>query len=372
MSHFFDHILGNDKVKDYLVRMVSKQAIANSLLFAGPEGVGKSLFARGFANLLLSTSSPGHDHAQKIELGNHLNVREYYPEGKIGMHSIDSMRALIEEINTPPHESPWKIFIIHNADRMLTYSANALLKTFEEPPPKSIIILLSSAPESLLPTVLSRCRTIWFHLIPNDIVASFVENKWSKTPQEAQEIALRAMGSIGHASLLAGQESDALRALVLNLLITGKKVSYPQLLDDIEKISQMVTKQKMQLEEEVRASLALTYCKEMSKIQQEVVNKEVDGALAIHLSSQAHTIFEIILGWYRDLHLLKVGANKNYLMHPDYYEHSYNAMQQGEILPLETLQKIIATQTLALERSTSLEICLESLFLSLDSSRSRS
>jgi DNA polymerase III delta prime subunit len=77
-------------------------------------------------------------------------------------HTILSVRQMIEEVGLPPFESPCKIFIIHSAEEMLPAAANALLKTLEEPPLDTYIVLLTADPDRLLPTVVSRCRPISF------------------------------------------------------------------------------------------------------------------------------------------------------------------------------------------------------------------
>ncbi len=85
------------------------------------------------------------------------DLRHLYPEGKSRRHPIEAIRTLIEEANLLPFESERKVFIIHEAERMLPSSSNALLKTLEEPPSFVTIILISAQPEALLPTVASRC-----------------------------------------------------------------------------------------------------------------------------------------------------------------------------------------------------------------------
>jgi DNA polymerase III subunit delta' len=74
----------------------------------------------------------------------------------------------------------------------------------------------------------------------------------------------------------------------------------------------------------------------------------------------------VILGWYRDMHLLSVGGNASFLMHPDFQSAIIDCHKQGYILPLESIQKAIAQTKLALARSTPLSNCLENLFLSLN------
>jgi DNA polymerase-3 subunit delta' len=131
MNKAFDDIIGNDQIKNYLAGMVEKRMIAQSLLFAGPDGIGKSLFAQSFAKLIVGAKNPSHP-----------DIYHYHTEGKIGMHSIQSMRQFSEEVYLGPYEAKKKVFIIHDAHRMLTYSANALLKTFEEPAPKQVAFFL--------------------------------------------------------------------------------------------------------------------------------------------------------------------------------------------------------------------------------------
>ena len=159
----FEDIVGNDQIKEYLKRMVEQRAVANSLLFAGPEGIGKSLFAHALAKMLLGSDS-------------HPDLHVYRPEGKIGMHSIDSMRQFSEDVYLAPFQGQWKVFIIHDAERMLTYSANALLKTFEEPAKDALIILLSSAPAALLPTIYRAAAQFISTLSQHRISPSFCRN----------------------------------------------------------------------------------------------------------------------------------------------------------------------------------------------------
>lgn len=161
----FEKILGNDHIKAFLENMLTSGRIGNSFLFSGPDGVGKGLFAHEFAKRLIASNTSNSRILDKIDHGNHPDIKHYRPEGKIGVHSIDAMRRFNEEVYLRPYEADWKVFIVHDAERMLSYSANALLKTFEEPAEDSVIILLSSAKHQLIPTILSRCKTLHFHRV---------------------------------------------------------------------------------------------------------------------------------------------------------------------------------------------------------------
>lgn len=365
MSSYYNAIIGNDQVKCYLTRMVEKNAVANSLLFSGPDGIGKSLFAEAFAKQLLCKDDPKGVHRSKIDSGNHPDIRIYRPEGKIGMHSIDSMRQFSEEVYQAPYEAQWKVFIIHDADRMLTYSANALLKTFEEPAQQSIIILLSSAAESLLPTILSRCRTIRFHTVSEREIATILQERFHKNAQDAAMIARLAQGSVGRALQLAERGADPLREQVLSLLSKGKMGTYSALIKAASEISEGVELGKQQIEEALRNSMTQAYPDGLNSAQQHSMEKEIDGAMAMRLARDAHAILDLILSWYRDMHLLHVGGNRAYLFHPDFKEEVDQSLQRGGMLPMATVQKAIAQTRLALARSTPLSFCLENLFLQL-------
>lgn len=361
----FDHIIGNELAKSYLKRIVERGAIANSLLFAGPEGVGKSLFAQAFAKLVICQDDLYGCHSRKIDANNHPDVRIYRPEGKVGMHSISAMRQLGEEVCLAPYEASRKVFIIHEAERMLAYSANALLKTFEEPPPDVIIILVSSAPAALLPTVLSRCQTIHFQLISNDDIAALIVRRFNKTADEASVIASLAQGSMGRAVRLVHEGSGLLRKTVLGFLAEGGVSTYKQLSEFTAAIAEQLEAKKKDVED-ARLSMLRETGEGFTSAQKQSVEKEIEGFVALYATQEARAIFDMILGWYRDLQLIGLNGKRDYLIHPDFAKQCEQAFERGGHLSIETVQKAIADAQLSLERSTSLHICLENLFLKLD------
>lgn len=362
----FDHIIGNESAKTYLKRVVERGTIGNSLLFAGPEGVGKSLFAEAFAKLLICSHDPHGHHRCKIESGNHPDIRVYRPEGKVGMHSIASMRQLSEEVYLAPFEADYKVFIIHEAERMLSYSANALLKTFEEPAADTIIILLSSAPSALLPTILSRCRMIYFRLLSEEEMTLFLMQQHQKKAEEAQMIAMLSQGSIGNAIKLMQHSKDPLRALVMDLLSQSGTLTYKQLTKAAAAIAEHMEADKKEIENNIRTCFMKEAMENLSAAQKQSVEKEIEGTIAIYAAQKAQSLFNIILAWYRDLQLIGVDGNSQHAIHRDYLTASQQCYQRGNSLPLEVVQKAISEARLSLERSTSLNICFENLFLKLN------
>lgn len=140
-----------------LQTLVETHTVPNTLLFCGVDTTEMLTASRKLALALM-----GPAHSLKIEKGIHPDLQLYSPQGKVGMHAIETMRQLISEVSLPPFEAPVRLFVIEEAHRMLPTGSNALLKTLEEPTPHTIIILITQEPKSLLPTIVSRARRIDF------------------------------------------------------------------------------------------------------------------------------------------------------------------------------------------------------------------
>lgn len=182
----FSTLIGNERSKEILSRLLAKQSLPHVLLFHGPDGVGKGHFAFEVAQTLVGKVKTQHPDIHLIR-----------PDPKSDQHPVANMRQLIQEAGLPPFEAPVKIFILHDAEKMLPASSNALLKTLEEPPPQTHFILLTSQIEMLLPTIVSRCCKVPFFPIPDEQLAAFITQKFHT--QDGKKIALLSQGSIAQA-----------------------------------------------------------------------------------------------------------------------------------------------------------------------------
>lgn len=361
----FSQIIGNEDIKKQLDRVVAKRAIGHALLFAGPDGIGKSLFALALAARILQEYDPEKDHARKIAAGLHPDIHIYRPEGKLGLHSIQTLRQLSEEVYLPPYEASWKVFILHDADRMLSYSANALLKTFEEPPPRTLIILLCHSPAALLPTILSRCSTLHFKLLSSQQIQEFLKQNYQLDDPICDKIVQQAQGSLGRAIKLATQ-GDAMRTALIRLLAQGLFADYRALQEGIQSISEQVEIAKKQAEESAKEELYKMSSDHLSAQQQHALEKELEGLTALALTQEAQVLFDSILTWYRDLEILLLGGPADQLSNSDFRIELEQAVQRGEFKPLNQVYQAIEKAYLSLQRSTPLALCLENLFLKLD------
>ena len=224
----FDEILGQTAAKEYLQRAIVDNKLANTLLFTGPDGVGKKKTALALASLLLKSTS------KRIEENNHSDLYILTPEGKSGTHSIDSIRKAIDLSHSAPFEAPVKMFIIESAERMQPAAANALLKTLEEPVLDSYWILLSSNIREILPTILSRCVKIGFFPLSTSQVSSILQLKG-----HSADLAKFSDGSVANAlELQSHPELAEATQIILSILAT--KPAYPQLFAQLEKIEDLI------------------------------------------------------------------------------------------------------------------------------------
>lgn len=360
----FTQLIGNAFVKECLQRMINKKAIGHALLFAGPDGIGKSLFAQAVAAGIMQENDVDGKHLSKIAQGTHPDIHVLKPEGKLGMHSIQALRQMCEEVHLPPYEANCKFFIIHEADRMLTYSANALLKTFEEPPPHTIIILLSHSQTALLPTILSRCSTFFFQAISQQDIHAYLRQHYPGDENQLQTWAGLAQGSIGRAVQLAKRGGDPNRGILLEAFSKGKFESHKALSDLAKQLAEEIEAGRKAMEEESKEMRQVSA--DMTAVQQEAMEKEIEGASAMILQREMGALFGVLLSWYRDLHLLQIGGRGEYLMNPDYEEALEQSLQMGEGMQLEKVQQAIAAAKLGLQRSVPAVNCLENLFLKLE------
>lgn len=154
-----------------LQRSLARGRLAHAYLFTGDDLDELEGMARTLAKTLNCQQPPlGTDQdscdgclaCKKIDHANHADVQWVRPEMKSRQISVDQIRELIHTVNLKPTEAQWKVAVIVASDRLNTQAANAFLKTLEEPPSRSILILLTAEPQQLLETIVSRCLRLNF------------------------------------------------------------------------------------------------------------------------------------------------------------------------------------------------------------------
>src|SRR5262245_49499097 len=162
-------IIGHASIVDLLRRAVGRGRVPQSLLFAGPEGVGKRAVAVALAQAgnCPKRKAMGGDDAcgkcpacQRIERGQHTDVTVVDKGGDASIKITVLRDRVLDVIGYRPFEADRRVYIIDPADEMTEQAQDALLKTLEEPPPAAILILISAYPDTLPATVQSRCRRL--------------------------------------------------------------------------------------------------------------------------------------------------------------------------------------------------------------------
>ena len=203
----FRDLAGHRRLLDLTARAAGRGSLPPSLIFAGPEGVGKRRAAIALAQLFNCASAcaePAPDACgacaacRRIARGVHADVLMIEP-GDTGSIKVDQARDAIERSAYRPFEGRRRVVIVDQADAMEPSAQNALLKTLEEPPNASTFVLITSRPDVLLPTVRSRCQVIRFgRLAPADVAGVLMRDHGFAEP-DAHAAASLADGSIGQA-----------------------------------------------------------------------------------------------------------------------------------------------------------------------------
>ncbi|MDC1142631.1 hypothetical protein OAU50_06035 [Planctomycetota bacterium] len=160
--------IGHQQVRQWLTRLIENDKAVGSFLFVGPDGIGKSSIATEFAATLRCQSRVSGwacgacNECIRVARGVHPSVRQFAkPEDK-QMFPVDTVREICDEASIKAFEPGKRIFIIADADRFNDASANAFLKSLEEPPIDTIFVLLAGNVAQVLPTILSRCPAVRF------------------------------------------------------------------------------------------------------------------------------------------------------------------------------------------------------------------
>lgn len=173
----WDELVGQRQVTDHLAEAVRRGAVSHAYLFVGPAGAGKKTAARALACAVLCDDDACGvcPTCRRVKRGAHPDVRTIAPEGA-ATYMVEQIREIIHDAHLSPVEAAHKIFILDAADSFNDGSANAFLKTLEEPPDDVIIVLLATTYDAVLPTIASRCQIVRFRrMAPHDALALLME-----------------------------------------------------------------------------------------------------------------------------------------------------------------------------------------------------
>ncbi|HUI26610.1 MAG TPA: DNA polymerase III subunit delta' [Candidatus Kryptonia bacterium] len=236
----FAAVRGQEQATAQLRSALQRERLAHAVLITGPEGVGKQLLARALT-AFIACEAPLDDACgecagcRQVAAGSHPDVRVVgVPDGKKDIR-IEPIRELRGFMQLTPLRAPRKVALILDAHALNGNAQNALLKTLEEPPPRSLLLLVTHAPGALLPTVRSRCQRIQCAPLSDDVVADILEHDCQIPAVEAALAAAYAEGSPGRALQMRYALGERRRALLGHLaaLPCAGYVSMTQMIRDM-------------------------------------------------------------------------------------------------------------------------------------------
>ena len=228
----FASVVGQKNLTATLKNSISTGRLAQAYLFCGPRGVGKTSCARIFARTINCTNPTPEgeacgecDSCQAISKGNSFNLIELDAASN---NSVDDIRSLIEQVNIPPQQGKYKVFIIDEVHMLSSQAFNAFLKTLEEPPAYAIFILATTEKHKVIPTILSRCQIYDFKRITVD---DMVEHLKYVADDRGVEADPRALGIVARKA--DGAMRDALSIFDQVAASSNGHITYESTLENL-------------------------------------------------------------------------------------------------------------------------------------------
>lgn len=299
-------LVGNKEVAETLRRFVATGRVANALLFTGAEGVGKKQFAIELARQLVCTAPTGSEACGECAACNRAGefVIPTFEKGEesdnvfFSQHPdvgiivpfrrnlrIGAVRALDREAHYRPYEASARVFIVEDADKMNDAASNALLKTLEEPPSTSHIILIAARADTLLPTIRSRCQTIRFAPVPFDEIERHLIEACDFSPEDAALAARVSGGSVGRAIEIVPASFRTQRSAMLGVVRAAAADNKRELLTASEEMADAKNKDEYEEKLGILQSLIHDVWVLVTGADVAILNTEIEAEL-VQLSRQ--------------------------------------------------------------------------------------
>ena len=240
----FSSIIGHQQIIEHLQNAITMDKVSHAYIFNGPEKSGKMMLAKSFA-MALQCEKHGTDgcmecHSCRQALSGSQPDIIYLQHEKPNTISVDDIRTqLNNDVAIKPYASPYKVYIIDEAEKLNQQAQNALLKTIEEPPAYAVILLLTTNADSFLPTILSRCITLNLKVVPDDVIRNFLMKDYEIPDYKADICTAFAQGNVGKAIQLAGSEDfNEIKDSAIQLLKRIRDIELYEMMEAVKHISE--------------------------------------------------------------------------------------------------------------------------------------
>ncbi len=323
----FKDIIGQEQIKEHLQNALSSKKISHAYIFNGEKSSGKEFIAKVFAMALqcergeVEPCQKCHSCRQALSANQPDIIRVNHE--KPNTISVDDIRVQINnDVAIKPYSSPYKVYIVNEAEKMTQQAQNAILKTLEEPPEYVVILLLTSNVNALLPTILSRCVVLNMKPVADDRVRRFLMEELQVPDYKADVCVAFARGNIGKAKALASSEDfENVKNEALSLLKYVQDMELCEIVSAVKKI----TEYKLEIND----------------------------------------YFDIMAIWYRDVLLFKATKDANHLVFREELGALRKCAQRSSYEGIETVIKALDMAKRRLEANVNFDLVMELLFLTI-------
>lgn len=323
----FSDIYGQEQIKEHMLNALSTKKISHAYIINGEKASGKEFIAKIFAMALQceqgGTKPCNQCHSCKQALSDNQPDIIRVVHEKPNTISVDDIRGQINgQVVIKPYSSPYKIFIMNEAEKMTVQAQNALLKTLEEPPEYVVIILLTTNLNTLLPTILSRCVVLNMKPVADSLVRKYLMEEVKVTDYKAEVCIAFARGNIGKAKALASSEDfENVKSEALSLLKYVQDMELYEIIAAIKKINEY--------------------------------------------KLEVNDYFDILAIWYRDVLLFKATNDVNHLVFREELQSIRRVAQRTSYEGIESVINALDKAKNRLNANVNFDLTMELLFLEM-------
>lgn len=323
----FQDIVGQEQIKEHLRNALASGKVSHAYIINGEKNSGKEFIARVFSMALQcekGEEEPCQEcHSCKQALsGNQPDIIRIVHEKPNSIGVEDIRRQVNGDVAIKPYSSPYKVYIINEAEKMTVQAQNALLKTLEEPPAYAVIILLTANLNALLPTILSRCVVLSMKPVSDELVKQYLMEQLQVPDYKAEVCVAFARGNVGKAKALASSEDfENVKSEALSLLKYIHDMELSEIIAAIKKI----TEYKLEIGD----------------------------------------YLDIFAVWYRDVLLFKATNDVNSLVFREEIQSIRRTAQRSSYEGIETVINALDTAKKRLEANVNFELVMELMILTI-------
>ncbi len=324
----FHEIIGQEHIKDHLINSIRNNKISHAYIISGETGSGKKMLANIFSMSLQCENEKGEKpcgsctSCRQAMTRNQPDIIRIFHD-KPNTISVDDIRMQLNNtIQIKPYRSRYKIYIIEEAEKLSIQAQNALLKTLEEPPGYTVILLLTNNEDILLPTIRSRCIMLKMKMVEDDLIKNLLMEKYQIPDYAASLSAAFARGNVGKAiTLSVSADFYKIKDHVIHLLKYIKEMDVYEMIQGVKSA------------------------------------RDFKVSIADYL--------DLILVWYRDVLLFKATSDVNTIIFKDEVNDIMRLAEVSSYEGIKQIQEALEKAKIRLHANVNFDLTMELLFLTI-------